>query len=93
MTQVELDFSILKEGFAQEKLALGDAVQAAIAACQNKIEIVINDARREFANVREENQVVQIEIVEQTRSVLVGVPNKGGGDREDGRWSWRSNRK
>ena len=77
VTQVELDFSILKEGFAQEKLAFGDAVQAAIAACQNKIEIVINDARGEFAKVREENQVVQIEIVAQTRSALV-EPEGGG---------------
>jgi len=48
VTQVELDFTILKEGFAQEKIAFGDAVSAAVAQCQTKIDIAINDAQREF---------------------------------------------
>ena len=76
ITAIELEFTIYKEGFAREKTAFGDAVNAAIAACQNKIDMVINDARREFAKVREENQVVQIEIVEQTRSALVELQQR-----------------
>ena len=78
VTQVELDFTILKEGFAQEKMAFGDAVSAAVAQCQNKIDIVINDAQREFSKIREESTVAQIEIVEQTRSALVELQQRVG---------------
>ena len=78
MTQIELEFTILKEGFAQEKVAFGDAVSAAMASCQTKIDIVINDAKREFAKIGEENNVARIEIVEQTRSALVELQHRVG---------------
>ena len=78
VTQVELEFTILKESFAQEKMAFGDAVSAAVAQCQNKIDIVINDAQREFSKIREESTVAQIEIVEQTRSALVELQQRAG---------------
>ena len=78
MTAVEIEFSVLKESFAQEKMAFGDAVATAVAACQNKIDIVINDAKREFTKVREESTIAQIEIVEQTRSALVELQQRVG---------------
>ena len=74
--QVELDFTMFKDGFAQERQAFGDAVSAAVVSCQKRIELIINDAQREFAKVREENTVAQIEIVEQTRSALVQLQER-----------------
>ena len=76
MTQVEIEFTVLKEGFAQDKQAFGDAVSTAVASCQNQIDDIINDAKREFAKVREENTVSQIEIVEQPRSALVELQQR-----------------
>ena len=49
-----------------------------MAAYQTKIDIVINDAKREFAKIREENNVAQIEIVEQTRIALVELQQRVG---------------
>ena len=49
-----------------------------MASCRIKIDILINDAKREFAKIREENNVAQIEIVEQTRSALMELQHRVG---------------
>ena len=76
LTQVEVEFAVMKTDFEKEKIAFGDAVGVAVAQCQNKIDSVINDARAEFAKVREENMQAHVTVVEQTRNALAELQQK-----------------